>query len=222
MGSTSLAVRLPRYAWRITGKRLFRAIGATARFTRNSIMRWKGQADYKRWNSPGGLEEWWVERTKLIAKLVPTNSRVIEFGAGRRQLEKLLPVGCTYTPSDLVDRGPGTIVCDLNQRPLPDLSAVAPEVAVFGGVLEYIRDTSGVAQWLARSGVSTCLVSFDPAPAGLGPVGWYREACRRSYYGYMNRLTEAKLVDIFKAAGFMRSERQCWTKQVILRFQRLR
>ena len=77
---------------------------------------------------------------KEIAKLIPAGSNVIEFGAGRRQLEKFLPAGCTYTPSDLVDRGPGTIVCDLNRPPLPDLRHLRLKVAVFGGVLEYVAD----------------------------------------------------------------------------------
>lgn len=220
MSPMDTALRLPRYAWRLTGKRLFRAVGATIRFARNTLMRWTGRADYKRWSSPAGLEEWWVERTRLMATLVPPDSRVIEFGAGRRQLEKLLPTGCTYTPSDLVDRGPGTLVCDLNQRPLPDLSEIAPEVSVFAGVLEYIRDISGLVQWLARSGVSICVVSFDPVPAGIGLVARYREASRRSYYGYMNRLTEAELAGIFTSAGFQCSDRKRWTTQVILQFRK--
>lgn len=216
----SIARRLPRYAWRLTGKRVFGMVGAGTRLARNTAMRWSGQADYKRWSSTQGLEEWWDERTKTIAKLVPANSRIIEFGAGRRQLERFLPAGCTYTPSDLVDRGVGTIVCDLNQRPLPGLSGVAPEVAVFGGVLEYIRDVAGLARWLADSGVSTVITSFDPVGAGLGIVGRYRESGRRSYYGYMNQLTEEDLAGIFKTAGFDCAGRQHWTRQVIFEFRK--
>jgi hypothetical protein len=185
---------------------------------RNALRCWVGRADYKRWNSPRGLEEWWDERTKAIAKLVPGGSRVIEFGAARRQLEKYLPSGCTYAPSDLVDRGAGTIVCDLNHRPLPNLSHVAPEVAVFGGVLEYIRDVPALVQWLADAGVKTCVASFDSARAGDGVVGRYLEWTRRTYYGYMNSLTEDELVRSFEAAGFACIQRQRWTRQVIFQF----
>jgi hypothetical protein len=140
--------------------------------------------------------------------------------AGRRQLEKFLPAGCTYTPSDLIDRGPGTIVCDLNHRPLPDLSVAAPKIAVFGGVLEYIRDVPAVVHWLADEGVKVCVTSFDPVPAGLGIAGRYREAIRRTYYGYMNSLTEEELLHGFEAAGFVCTQRQTWTTQVILQFRK--
>lgn len=215
-----LAHRLLRSLGGRRGRQLREAVRGTARLMRNVLMAWLGRADYKRWTSPQGLEEWWDERTKQIATLVPAGSRVVEFGAGRRQLEKYLPPSCAYTPSDLVDRGPGTIVCDLNQRPLPDLSQLAPQVAVFGGVLEYIRDVPSLLQWLAASGVKTCIASFDPVPVGLGILGRHREAARRTYYGYRNRLTEEELVRSFAVAGFARIQRQTWTTQVISRFQR--
>jgi len=221
----SLAYWLLRYLWRKTNRRLRHVICATTRVTRNALMCWVGRADNTRWTSPQGLEGWWDERTKMIAALVPARSRVIEFGAGRRQLEKLLPEGCTYTPSDLVDRGPDTIVCDLNHRPLPDLSHVTPEVSVFGGVLEYIRDVPSLVRWLADAGVTTCVVSFDPVPSGLGIIERCRESLRRVSNGYMNTLTEDELQRIFEAAGFACTQRQTWTMprqtwkiQVILRF----
>lgn len=187
---------------------------------RNALRRFAGRADYARWSSPQGLEEWWDERTKTIAKLVPEGARVIEFGAGRRQLERFLPAGCTYTPSDLVDRGAGTIVCDLNHRPLPDLSGPKPGVAVFGGVLEYIKDVPALAQWLEGAGVKTCILSFDPVPTALGLIGRYRESARRRYYGYMNNLTEQEILRGFDAAGFACIHRQIWTTQLIFRLEK--
>lgn len=216
----SFAHRLQRSIFGRIGQRLRDALGATLHIMWNALMSWLGRTDYKRWTSPEGLEEWWDGRTKQIASLVPLGTRVIEFGAGRRQLEKYLSAGCTYTPSDLVDRGWGTIVCDLNHRPLPDLSHVAPEVAVFGGVLEYVRDVPGLLQWLTESGVKTCITSFDPSPVGLGIIGRYRESARRTYYGYMNNLTEEQLERSFAEAGFARIRRQTWTTQSILQFQR--
>ena len=209
-----------RYVPKRTVKRLLDAIHTASRVTRNALMWRVGRSDYKRWSSSRGLEEWWDERTKAIAKLVPAGSRVIEFGAGRRQLETLLPVGCTYTASDLVDRGAGTLVCDLNRRPLPDLSHVTPDVSVFGGVLEYIRDVPALIRWLADAGVKTCVVSFDPLPIGLGILGRYRKSVQRFYYGYMNSLTEKELLRSFEAAGFISIQRQTWTTQVIFQFRR--
>jgi len=213
----SPAYRAMRYVWRRTGRPGLGALRRTARVARNVVMKRLSRPDYARWTSPRGLEESWDERTRQIAKLVPAGARVIEFGAGRRQLERFLPLGCTYTPSDLVDRGPGTIVCDLNHRPLPVLSHLAPEVGVFGGVLEYLRDVPGLAQWLADTGVRTCVASFDPVPSGLGIVDRYRESIRRANNGYMNALTEDQLLRAFEAAGFVCVERRTWTRQIILR-----
>ena len=121
------------------------------------------QSDYQRWTTPGSLETWWDTRTEKIAQLIPHNTRVIEFGAGRRQLEKFLDRSCTYIPSDLIDRGPGTIICDLNQRPLPDLRYVQAEVAVFSGVLEYIRDLESLIEWLSEQ-VPFCIASYTYVP----------------------------------------------------------
>jgi hypothetical protein len=212
------AYRMLRYVWRHTGKRILGAIRAIARVLKNASRQVLGLSDYKRWKSPQGLEAWWDERTRAIAGLVPAGSRVIEFGAGRRQLEKFLPGACTYTPSDLVDRGQGTIICDLNERPLPSLSRIAPEVGVFSGVIEYLRDVPGVAQWLANEGVKTCVVSFDPVPSDLGIMDRYRELSRRRYWGYMNNLTEEDLLRTFGFAGFACMHRQTWTSQIILVF----
>jgi hypothetical protein len=191
------------------------------RTLRNALMWGVARSDYRRWTSVDGLEEWWSARTDLIAQLVPPDSRVIEFGAGRRHLEQRLPPGSTYTPLDLVDRGPGTIVCDLNNRPLPDLRERACTVAVFGGVLEYIRDVPSLLTWLGSIGVLTAIVSFDPVPARLGLVARVREQLRRLHFGYMCNLTEAELVRCFEAAHMRCVERCTWTHQVIIRFEKL-
>lgn len=190
------------------------------RVLRNVVMCWGGRADYKRWTSPDGLEKWWDERTNLLAALIPAGSRVLEFGAGRRRLEERLPAGCTYIPSDLVERGPGTVVLDLNRRPLPDLLHLRPEVAIFGGVLEYVRDARGIAQWLASSGVTMSIASFDAFPQRLGWMRRYAELKRRVHHGYMNHLTEEQLLNGFEAAGFTCTRRQRWADQVILQFSR--
>src|ERR1700743_3487879 len=106
------------------------------------------KTDRRRWADTKNIYRSWEPRTKLVATLVPDNSRVIEFGAGRRVLERYLDPSCTYVPSDIVDRGPRTIVCDLNQRPLPDLGAGVYDVAVILGVLEYVSDLPSMLDWL--------------------------------------------------------------------------
>src|SRR4051812_21836081 len=104
--------------------------------------RWFGKTDWGRWLDQTGFDSDWEERAKLIAGLVPKGTRIIDFGAGQRTLEKYLDPSCLYIPFDLVSRGSDTIVFDLNERPLPDLSFLDAEVATFAGVVEYIRDVS--------------------------------------------------------------------------------
>ncbi|OAI55812.1 hypothetical protein AYO49_01040 [Verrucomicrobiaceae bacterium SCGC AG-212-N21] len=145
---------------------------------------------------------------------------MIEFGAGQRQLEKLLDENCIYIPSDLVARGPNTIICDLNEPPLPDLRNCGAKIAVFGGVLEYVKDVSAVARWLTEIGIEKCVASFDAAPAKPSFVGWTRERLRRLYFGYMNNLTEAQFLQCFESAGMICREKHRWTTQLIYRFDK--
>jgi hypothetical protein len=215
-----VAIFIPAVLREGRGKELLERVRTMVRTLRNTLMWLVVRSDYRRWTSAEGLEEWWSARTDIIAELVPPDSRVIEFGAGRRHLEKHLPLGCTYTPLDLVDRGPGTIVCDLNRRPLPDLRDRAFDVAVFAGVLEYLRDVPSLIAWLRSIGISTAIVSFDPVPAGLSFTGRVRERRRRLYFGYMCNLTEAELVRCFDAAQMRCVEKRQWTHQVIIRFEK--
>jgi hypothetical protein len=214
----SLPYRAARFVWKRTVVRAVGGLRATARIVRNLLMGRAGKADYKRWGSEQGLEQWWDERTKQIARLIPENTRLIEFGAGRRTMEKLIPLSSSYVPSDLVDRGPGTLVCDLNVRPLPDLKTIAPQLAVFGGVLEYIHDVDAIIRWLDESGIKTIVMSFDPVPEKCRLMARRRESLRRSYFGYMNMLTEHDLVAAFERAGYRCEFREPWTTQIIFRF----
>ena len=119
------------------------------------------KTDRRRWADPDSLYASWEPRNKQVAALVPKNSRVIEFGAGKRVLERYLDPSCTYVPSDVVDRGPGTILCDLNQRPLPALGSDVYDVAVLSGVLEYVRDVPSMLDWLTKQ-VAVCVAHVRP------------------------------------------------------------
>ncbi len=203
------------------GKELRDRARSMVRTSRNALMRTLARSDYPRWTSEEGLEQWWSERTDMIVQLVPRGSRVIEFGAGRRYLEQLLP-DCTYTALDLVDRGPGTIVCDLNHRPLPDLRDRAFEVAVFAGVLEYIKDVPSLISWLSSIGIATAIVSFDPMPEQPNLRGRVREQLRRLHFGYMCNMTEKELIRCFEEhmPHMLCVEKRPWMHQVILRFEK--
>jgi hypothetical protein len=176
------------------------------------------RSDYQRWANPENLEAWWESRTQKISQLVPPNSRVIEFGAGRCLLKRYLDSSCTYFPSDLVDRGPGTIICDLNKRPLPDVkAALNSDVAVFAGVLEYVRDLPAVIEWLSNQ-VSFCVVSYTCVESEPNSIQRFPEMFDRSYYGYLNEYREKEFVALFERYGFLCIKKDRWTSQLLFLF----
>lgn len=211
------AVRIPVRHVRERLHRMTDGFAALLRVTRILVDRLLHRSDYGRWSNPDSLETWWKARAKQLARLVPHESHVLEFGAGRRQLEQYLPRGCSYVPSDFVDRGPGTIICNLNHRPLPDLRYIAADVAVFGGVLEYIRDLPSLLQWLAGQ-VSVCAASYAYANPKTTLLEWVKDRWGRAYYGYLNSYTEEELVTLFEQAGFRCEKKDTWENQRLFLF----
>ena len=176
------------------------------------------RSDYGRWCNPDNLEHRWDSRTKQLAQLIPKDSRVIEFGAGRRQLELYLDASCAYVPSDLIDRGPGTVVCDLNRRPLPDLRHLQPDVAVFSGVLEFISDLPSLLRWLSTQ-VSFCVTSYLSAQSRPGTIRRREEVLLRANTGFMNTYTEEEFVAVFRHSGFILiREEDSWESQRLFVF----
>lgn len=175
------------------------------------------KSDRRRWANTGNIYSAWDSRSKLVAALVPNNSRVIEFGAGRRVLEQYLDSSCSYVPSDIVDRGPGTIVFDLNERPLPDLGVDVYDVAVLIGVLEYLRELPEIVDWLAKY-VAVCVVTYACATTtGHSPRALF-ERFTRVRHGWVNNYREDQLRAIFRERGFEIVQDEKWEKQRIFVF----
>jgi methyltransferase family protein len=194
------------------------AVKTVTRWAKMAIFRSIGRSDYGRWSDAGNLEAWWETRTQKLAAMVPRGTRVIEFGAGTRPLERCLDGSCTYVASDLVDRGPDTFVCDLNRRPLPDLGHLHPDVAVFAGVLEYVRDVPSVVAWLAGH-LNACAVSYAVARHS-GLVRAFATDVRRTYYGYMNAYSESDLMAVFRRHGFVCVRTDSWNDQRLFLFEK--
>lgn len=173
-----------------------------------SIRKLKKGSDYKTWGNELNLSPDWDSRTKRIAKLVDANKSVIEFGAGRIVLKKYLPKGCTYTPSDLVDRGKGTIVCDLNDETLPKLQSY--DIAVFSGVLEYINDVPRLITYLADC-VGEIIASY--AVTDLNKQN-------RRANGWVNDFSSKELIDVLESAGFRCDHIEKWESQLVYRFKK--
>jgi hypothetical protein len=160
------------------------------------------KSDYRRWSDDNSFEASWEPRTKRAAELIPDHSHVIEFGAAQRNLEKYLAPSCTYVPSDMVDRGPGTIVCDLNERPLPNLGAGVYDVAVILGVLEYLHNVPEVIDWLAKQ-VRVCVLSYVCMEVKRFSLRGVRQAIgRRLGTRWMNNYNEEQLRSLFQERGF--------------------
>jgi hypothetical protein len=181
---------------------------------RRSLLRSLGpvlgrRPDVSRWAQVSSFDEEWEERTRIMARLVPKGSRVIEFGAGARRMARYLDPSCTYLASDVIHRGPGTLVWDLNERPLPDLSPFKVDVAIFGGVLEYLVRLEPIARWLAHH-VSTCIASYECAESAAWSLGRLRERFRRARLGWVSTHTETELAGLFRAAGFVCDQKVIW------------
>jgi len=177
------------------------------------------KTDRKRWTDPRSFHADWEPRTERIAALIPKNTRVIEFGAANRLLERYLDPSCTYTPSDMVDRGSGTIVCDLNERPLPDLGAGVYDVAVLIGVLEYMRDLPSVLDWLTQY-VGVCVLAYAPVKANRYSPLAVLESVRRLRHGWMNNYREEEFQSLFRERGFDLVRGEDWEAQRLLVFMR--
>jgi hypothetical protein len=160
------------------------------------------QANPYRWTDATSFCPEWIERSRIIARLIPKGSRVLEFGAGLSKLPSGLDHSCTYAASDLIGRSKDTWILDLEKRPLPALPDDRFDVAVFAGVLEYLSDVPGVISWISQY-VTRCISSYECAPAGGHICGHLKRMWNRASLGWVNAYTEEELKTIFAHAGFL-------------------
>lgn len=143
------------------------------RIQRNTIkLKENKKSDYRRWKNSKELLEAWNERTSILATMVKSKTILIEFGAGNMSLKKMLPEGCSYTPSDIYARTPEILVCDLNENIPFDLTKY--DTAVFSGVLEYVYDVDKVFRQLSNS-IDNIVLSYacsDISKANRLKSGW--------------------------------------------------
>jgi hypothetical protein len=170
------------------------------------------KTDYRRWADARNIFASWESRSQRAAALVPLGSRVIEFGAGNRVFERHLDRSCTYTPSDIVDRGAGTIVCDLNLTPLPDLGVDTYDVAVLMGVLEYLRDMPMVLDWLGEL-VPTLVLSYACARGSRYSPARMVQSVGRLKAGWLNSYRADELRSMFSERGFAQLHEETWHGQ---------
>jgi hypothetical protein len=188
------------------------SIAEILRRYRRAIATWlryfSGQSDVNRWDDPSALWPEWDDRTRLMVTLIEPGSSVLEFGAGRMATKEFLPEGCSYTPSDIVDRGEDTIVCDLNAPQLPDLPF--HDVALLSGVIEYVNDVPRLLTHLSGI-VKIILVSYSPCESFI-------EKIERRSHGWVNDFSEPEFEKLFANIGFYQAATTSWKKQKIIKF----
>lgn len=148
-----------------------------------------GRTDYDRWANLDNHLPTWDERTRLLSRLIDTPENVIEFGAGRQFLKKYLPPACIYQTSDIVDRGNGTLLIDLNGPDLPRLRWW--EYAVFGGVVEYVSDVPRLVTWLTTF-AKNVVMSYNTIVSTTP-----EEMAHRTTTGWLSHLTGAEVEQLF-------------------------
>ncbi|MFD1163098.1 methyltransferase domain-containing protein [Hwangdonia seohaensis] len=171
----------------------------------------QNKSDVDRWKQKKWLFDDWNERTKIMAQWIKPNSTVLEFGAAKMALKQFLPKGVVYTPSDIVDRGEGTLVCDLN-REMPDFKP--QDVIFFSGVLEYIYDVPKLIENLS-SKTNRFIISY-------GTFDVFNSEKHRKINGWVNTFTNDEILSIFKKNNFELIETETWRKQTIYVFDKLK
>lgn len=165
-------------------------------------------ANVKRWTDLGNFDPGWDERTHKIAARLRGAQSIIEFGAGRCTLRAALAVGTEYVASDVVSRGPDTLVWDLNNG-APPLDRHF-DAAVFSGVLEYVEDVAAVVRGLYPN-VDQIITSY----ASINDVS---DHLTRRENGWVNHLTCAEFVALVESCGYRLRGEENWIHSRIYDF----
>ena len=179
---------------------------------RTALRKRSGESNFEKWENLDNFSPDWHARTKALADMIVCHSSVLEFGAGALALRNFLPKDCKYTPSDLVDRGVGTIVCDLNADELP----VFPEhdTVVFSGVLEYVNDVPRLIKHIAPICTSMAVSYVTPNSKRN------KSLVRRRAHGWVNDYSDRELRDIFSRNEFECVQESMWDNQSLFLFNR--
>lgn len=162
---------------------------ARARRTEGLIAR--KESDLARWADAGELASQWADRSKLAAALVGTGPRrLLDVGAGDMALRGFLPQDCDYVAADIVSRGPGCLVADLNRGQFP---AGTYDCVTFLGVLEYLHDP-GWALAMAARAAPLAVVSYCADTSG--------DRAYRRGLGWVNDFTKAAFEAVLGGAGW--------------------
>lgn len=167
----------------------------------NILLRKANKSDIKRWQKNNELFQDWDQRTLILGSYIIPNSNILEFGAGNMILKSSLTSYKSYTPSDIVSRFEDTVVCDLNQNILFELSKY--DAVVFSGVLEYVYNIDKVISQISTN-VNQIVLSY--CCADLVKLS-------REKNGWLSDYSKKELEEIFLKYGYGIKNYQEWKNQ---------
>lgn len=180
------------------------------RTIKNLILSAVRVSDKKRWAQLDNHDVEWGGRTEIMSRYVKPGESVFELGAGRCHLREFLPADCAYTPSDIVERIPGTFVFDFNQKPLPELPK--HDVLIASGVLEYAHDLPHL--------VSAISEKYDKLIISYADTDRFTSSKKRMRNGWFCNLSRSKFLACFTAAGYELVAEEEWSRHGIYVFTR--
>jgi len=152
--------------------------------------------DAARWADFEAMGAGAEERAQLASEPIAPGSDVLDLGAGTMALRAALPAGCRYTPADLVQFAPDTLVIDLNAGDFPDGEF---DVVAMIDVVEFLHDPGAVLAAAGRA-APRLVVSYRPAGGG--------DATDRRKAGFFNDFSEEDFSGVLAKAGWRVTDRR--------------
>lgn len=148
-------------------------------------------SDGWRWADPYNMAEDAEVRAKLASPHIPSNSRILDLGAGLMAMALRLKVGSRYTPVDIIRYADATVLVDLNDGQFPEGEW---DFALALELLEYIHD---VPELLARARkvAGKLICTYRCVEQG-------DDLSARRARGYFNDFDTVTLQELLKDAGW--------------------
>lgn len=143
------------------------------------------------WQEVERFDPAWRERIERMCSFMRDDDlSVVDVGCGPMWLRDYLPSNARYVGVDYVDRGEGTIVCDLNEAGMPDLVA---DVWFVSGCLEYLEDPERFIASAAKNARS-CILSYCE-------LRHFPSLHERKKRGWRNHLTAERIDALYSRHG---------------------
>lgn len=147
----------------------------------------------------------WEYRTQKMSELIPESVKtVMDIGCGNGRLRKYLSDDVIYYGLDYTPRNENTLICDLNNEPLPDIVVDAYFLA---GVIYYINNIYDLFVQMKRG--KYIIFDFYDECNYMRLDGQYTDVKTPALSKRKNYLTFVELLNALAAAGFLVERGEC-------------